>query len=123
VEERLRGMHVVESIVSWPVVKWIIGGLAGIIAMLAGVVWRRQTATIQSLEDEVKRLHRDSRNYVTHEHMEEFRDEVRDEMRGVHTSLSHHTEKVQAALTAHNSEVTSRLDNIFAHIIKMESKK
>lgn len=90
----------------FPIIKWVVGGLLALIAILAGYIWKKQQKQIEELEIAMKQLARDSIDHVTTEQLEEFKIEMDKKFISVETKLSDH-----------NKDITGRLDKIMWYLV------
>lgn len=95
----------------FPILKWVIGGLVGIIMMLTGYIFRKQQKQINELEIVVDQLARDSVNMV---HREQF-DEFKKDMDNKFTSLELH-------ISGGLDSVKEQLNDIMWYMVNARNK-
>jgi hypothetical protein len=101
-------MHVV--IEYFPIIKWVIGGLLGAVAVLSGYIWIRQQKEIKEMKVALRQLEQDSVRHVTQRDLQE----LRQEMEG---KFDHLEDKVSESLEAHNKLVNGKLDKIMWYMV------
>lgn len=94
----------------FPIVKWAIGGLLGIIATLSGYIWFKQQREIKEMEVALHQLEQDSAKHVTQRDLHELRMEM-------DKKFEHMENKVSGSLAAHNKSVNDKLDKIMWHMV------
>lgn len=90
----------------FPIIKWITGGVAVVIATLFGFIVNRYNKRIEMLEMTVAQLSRDSILAVTRPQMDELKADIDKKFNSMETKLMDHNESVNA-----------KLDRIVWHLI------
>ena len=97
----------------FPIIKWIIGGLAAAVAVLLGIIYKNHKSRLDDLEGDVGQLSREASRHITYDDLDKLKEDM-------HRKFNHMEEKLSTSLDQHNKAVNDKLDKIMWHMIDNE---